>query len=97
MIGDDPSVCPYIKPGEEYLLSSLESRIREKCISCEELRNDFLDLSKESGSIFEVLPVVLNELRHINQKLKNYGKSLEIKEEMFDMLVCLSTSLIWLF
>ena len=84
---------PLYQTGEEYLLSALESRIREKCITCEELRNDFLDLSKENGSVFEVLPIVLNELMNINQKLESYGRSFEIKEEMFDTLVCLSTSL----
>ena len=34
MIKDDPSVCPYIRPGEEYLIGDLESRVREKCIEC---------------------------------------------------------------
>lgn len=92
-IKDDPSVCPYIKPGEEYLLGDVKKRVREKCIECEELRGDLKILAEEKGSIFETFPLVLDELLKREQKLKKYGKSLKIKEEMFDMLVHLSTSL----
>jgi signal transduction histidine kinase len=92
-IKDDPSVCPYIKPGEEHLLSDLERRNREKCIECEELRYDLRELAEEKGNAFQVFPVILDELLKREQKINKYGKSLEIKEEMFDMLVHLSTSL----
>jgi signal transduction histidine kinase len=93
MIKNDPRVCPFIKPGEEHMLHNLEARIREKCITCEELCNDLVFLSMEKGSTYEVLPIVLDELVKREQKIKKFGKSLEIKEEMFDILVHLSTSL----
>jgi len=93
MIKNDPRVCPFIKPGDEYLLNDLEARIREKCIGCQELRNDLSFLSMEKGSTYEVLPIVLDELVKKEQKIRKFGKSLEIKEEMFDILVHLSTSL----
>ncbi len=93
MIKDDPSVCPFIKPGEDHLLYDLEARIREKCIGCHELNNDLMFLSLEPGSIYEVLPIVLDELLKREQKIRKFGKSLEIKDEMFDILVHLSTSL----
>ncbi|MBI4228909.1 MAG: HAMP domain-containing histidine kinase [Deltaproteobacteria bacterium] len=93
MIKNDPSVCPFIKPGEEHMLNDLEMRIREKCISCEELCNDLVFLSMEKDPTYEVLPIVLDELVKREQKIKKFGKSLEIKEEMFDILFHLSTSL----
>ncbi len=93
MIKDDPRVCPFIKPGEDHMLNDLEARIREKCIGCQELYNDMTFLSMEKGSIFEVLPTVLDELVKREQKIRKFGRSLEIKEEMFDILVHLSTSL----
>lgn len=93
MIKDDPSVCPFIKPGEDHMLYDLEARIREKCIGCHELNNDLMFLSMEPGSIYEVLPIVLDELLKREQKIRRFGKSLEIKDEMFDILVHLSTSL----
>jgi hypothetical protein len=92
-IKDDPTVCPYIRPGEEYLLSDLKKRNREKCIECEELRSDLKKLAEEKDSIFQVFPIILDELLKREQKISKYGKSLEVKEEMFDMLVHLSTSL----
>ncbi len=93
MIKDDPSVCPYIEEGEEHLLSNVTERVREKCIECEELRKDLKMLAEERGSVFETFPVVLDELLKRERKLKKYGKSLEIKEEMFDILIHLSSSL----
>jgi signal transduction histidine kinase len=93
MIENDPRVCRFIKPGEEHLLSNLEARIREKCVGCPELCNDLILLSVEKGSTYEVLPIVLDELVKREQKIRKFGKSLEIKEEMFDILVHLSTSL----
>lgn len=93
MIKDDPSVCPYIKAGEEYLLSNVRERVREKCIGCEELRKDLEILGKERSSVFETFPIILDELLKRERKLKKYGKSLEIKEEMFDILTHLSSSL----
>jgi signal transduction histidine kinase len=93
VIKDDPSVCPYIKPGEEYLLGDLNKRMREKCIECEELRGDLKTLAEERGSVFEAFPVVLYELIKREQKLKKYGEALKVKEEMFDMLAHLSTTL----
>jgi hypothetical protein len=93
MIRDDPSVCPFIKEGEEYMLSQLEARIREKCISCDELAKDLALLSREKDSEYEVLPIVIDELLKREQKIKRYGSTLEIKEEMFDILVHLSSSL----
>ena len=92
-IKDDPSVCPYIRPGEEHLLADINRRHREKCIGCEELRSDLKKLAEEKGDIFGVFPTILDELVKTEQKINKYGKSLEIKEEMFDMLVHLSTSL----
>ncbi len=92
-IKNDPSVCPYIKPGEEYLLGDLNKRMREKCIECEELRGDLKTLAEERGSMFEAFPVVLYELVKREQKLKKYGEALKVKEEMFDILVHLSTTL----
>jgi signal transduction histidine kinase len=93
MIKNDPRVCPFIRPGEEHLLNDLEGRIREKCIGCQEIRNDLSSLSMEKGSTYEVLTVVLDELAKREQKIRKFGKALEIKEEMFDILVHLSTSL----
>lgn len=93
MIKNDPSVCPFIKPGEEHMLNDLEMRIREKCISCEELSNDLVFLSTEKDPAYEVLPIVLDELVKREQKIKKFGKSLEIREEMFGILFHLSTSL----
>lgn len=93
MITGDPSVCPYIGQGEEHLFDDLELRIREKCLSCDELRNDLGLYASEKDSVFGVLSLILDELRKREQKLKIYGKSLEIKDEMFDILVHLSTSL----
>jgi signal transduction histidine kinase len=93
MIKNDVRVCPFIKPGEEHVLSNLEARIREKCIGCPELFSDLVLLSIEKGSMYEVLPIVLDELVKREQKIRKFGKSLEIKEEMFDILVHLSTSL----
>jgi signal transduction histidine kinase len=93
MIKNDARVCPFIKPGEEHVLSNLEARIREKCIGCPELFSDLVLLSIEKGSMYEVLPIVLDELVKREQKIRKFGKSLEIKEEMFDILVHLSTSL----
>ncbi len=92
-IKDDPSVCPYIKPGEEYLLGDVKRRIQEKCIECHELRGDLKAIAEEKGSLFEAFPLILDELVKREQKLKKYGSSIKIKEEMFDMLVHLSTSL----
>ena len=93
MIRSDPSVCPYVGKGEEYLFDDLELRIRKKCISCDELRNDLTVYSSDKDSVFGVLSLILDEMRKREQKLEIYGKSLEIKEEMFDILVHLSTSL----
>lgn len=93
MIKDDPSVCPYIGSGEEHLLSDLRKRNREKCIECVEFQGDLKRLAEEKGSVFEVFPLILDELLKKRRKISRYGKSLEIKEEMFDMLVHLSTSL----
>ena len=93
MIENDPGVCPFIKPGEEHLLNNLEARIREKCIGCPELSNDLAILSIEKGSKHGVLAVVLDEFMKREQKIRKFGKSLEIREEMLDILVHLSTSL----
>lgn len=93
MTRNDPHVCPFITPGEEHMLVDLEARIREKCISCDELCSDLGSLSIEQGSVYEVLSVILDELVKREQRIRRYGKSLEIKEEMFDILVHLSTSL----
>jgi signal transduction histidine kinase len=93
MIKDDPSVCPYIRPGEEYLIGDLEIRVREKCIECSELRSDLKKLADEKGTMFEVFPLILDEFLKKEQKINSYGRSVEIKEEMFDVLVHLSTSL----
>ncbi len=92
-IKDDPSVCHYIRPGEEHLLGDIEKRIKEKCFECQELRGDLKALAEEKGSVFEAFPIVLDELVKREQKLKKYGSSLKIKEEMFDILIHLSTSL----
>lgn len=93
MIENDPRVCPFIKTGEEHLLSNLEARIREKCIGCPELRNDLILLSIEKGATYDVVRIILDELVKREQKIRKFWKSLEIKEEMFDILVHLSTSL----
>src|SRR4030067_1050067 len=93
MIKDDPSVCPYIRPGEEYLINDVNKRIREKCIECEELKNDLKNLGEEKGPMFGTFSTVLDEFRKREQKLEKYGKSLKVKEEMFDTMAHLSTSL----
>ncbi|KRT65961.1 MAG: GAF sensor signal transduction histidine kinase [Candidatus Dadabacteria bacterium CSP1-2] len=93
MIKDDPSVCPYIRPGEEYLINDVNKRIREKCIECEELKNDLKNLGEEKGPLFGTFSTVLDEFRKREQKLEKYGKSLKVKEEMFDTMAHLSTSL----
>src|SRR3989337_1973169 len=93
MIKDDPSVCPYIRPGEEYLINDVNKRIREKCIECEELKNDLKNLGEEKGPLFGTFSTVLDEFRKREQKLEKYGKSLKVKEEMFDTMTHLSTSL----
>ena len=92
-IKDDPSVCPFIKPGEEHLLGDLERRNREKCIECEELRNDLKKMADEKGNFFHAFQTILDESLKREQTIIRYGRSLEIKEEMFDMLVHLSSSL----
>ncbi len=93
MIKDDPSVCPYIRPGEEHLINDLNTRIREKCIECEELTNDLKRLEEEKGPVFKTISIVLDEFLKKEQRLERYGKSLKIKEEMFDTMAHLSTSL----
>src|SRR3989337_960929 len=75
MIKDDPSVCPYIRPGEAYLI------------------NDVNNLGEEKGPLFGTFSTVLDEFRKREQKLEKYGKSLKVKEEMFDTMAHLSTSL----
>jgi hypothetical protein len=93
MIKEDPSVCPYIGPGEEYLINDLNMRVREKCIECEELKNDLKRLGAEKGVPFETFSIILDEFLKREQKLERHGKSLKVKEEMFDTMAHLSTSL----
>jgi signal transduction histidine kinase len=93
MIKDDPSVCPYIRPGEEHLINDLDMRIRQKCIECEELKIDVKKLGEEKGTIFETFSIALDEFRKREQNLERYERSLKIKEEMFDTMAHLSTSL----
>lgn len=92
-IKDDPSVCPYIKPGEEHLLGDLERRNREKCIECEELRNDLKKMADEKGNFFRAFQTILDESSKREQTIVRHERSFKIKEEMFDILVHLSTSL----
>ncbi len=92
-IKDDPSVCPYIKPGEEHLLVDLERRNREKCIECEELRNDLKKMADEKGNFFHAFQTILDESLKREQTIIRYGRSLEVREEMLDMLAHLSNSL----
>lgn len=92
-IRDDPSVCPYIKPEEGHLLSDIENRIREKCIDCPELRKDLKELANSRDPVFEVFLVLLDEMLSREQRFSSFIKSAEIKEEIFDVLVKLSSSL----
>ena len=90
LIADDPAVCPYLGAQEAHLLSDVRRRNREKCLGCEELRHDLADLRRTGGPLLEALTVILDEAMN---RCRLILRTLQIKEELLDILRHLSHSL----
>jgi signal transduction histidine kinase len=93
LIPNDPSVCPFIEEHETVLLRDLDKRLRKKCLGCEYFRSDLEQLRHEQSPLFEVALMLLDETLWRGKKLAAFSESLDIRDEMLDILLRLSNTI----
>jgi signal transduction histidine kinase len=95
LIPDDPSVCPFITEKDTALLRDLKRRLRQKCLTCDYFRQDLEQLRREQNPAFDVGLMLLDETLLRGRMLTKFSESLEIRDEMLDILLHLSNTLEW--
>jgi hypothetical protein len=93
LIRNDPTVCPFISPDDEVLLSDLTKRLRHRCLACDFFRQDLDGLRQQEHPAFAVNLLLLEEVLKRGQKLAKFSQAQEMHDEMLDILLHLSNTL----
>lgn len=81
-----PGECPNIGEGEEILYTSLRRRILEKCVDCQNFRNDLHKFRESGHPLAGVFPFIVSEFQEMKTQVQSMAGFLDSRDREIKFL-----------